>query len=437
MKRMLALLTALLLLTPLARAEAGQPFPVYLNSTALLTDGTGREIVPPGTYDAIIPLEGQLSRYAAGRTENGVQRFGLMNEAGELLTAVEYDLLVDAGGEIVCARDGLYGLLNADGTVKVEPAYTSIVPNGEGGALALKTDCWDDQPDGVYLIDAQGHETAAGIKTLFLFDSAFSEGRMSLLSAENSRCGYVDAQGQWLVRPQFAYAAEFRDGLAIASITSGFGVIDEAGNWVLTPRYSLIWRTDDAFIATEGTSACVAFDAATLEERFRVTGSSLYAYDDGDRVVVVDDEATRLYGADGALLFTASPLATLKSGETGLIIAEDGPWGSPRATLHASDGAALSEARQGIDLLGLVDGAEYFSWFEMDAQPGEDPEAEWEYDPYSVRFGLMDSTGAALTDAVFTSLMPGDGTCLVAETEDAVGLIDTRGEWIAKWDMEN
>ena len=206
---LLGTLTALLLLTPLARAEAGQPFPVYLKSTALLTDGTGREIVPPGTYDAIIPLEGQLSRYAAGRTENGVQRFGLMNEAGELLTAVEYDLLVDAGGEIVCARDGLYGLLNADGTVKVEPTYTSIVPNGEGGALALKTDCWDDQPDGVYVIDAQGHETAAAIKTLFLFDSAFSEGRMSLLSAENGRCGYVDAQGQWLVRPQFAYAADF------------------------------------------------------------------------------------------------------------------------------------------------------------------------------------------------------------------------------------
>ena len=65
----------------------------------------------------------------------------------------------------------------------------------------------------------------------------FSDGLMPLISAENNLYGYVDASGQWAIRPQFAYAGPFIEGRALASLTTGYGLIDDTGNWVLTPKY--------------------------------------------------------------------------------------------------------------------------------------------------------------------------------------------------------
>ena len=47
-----------------------------------------------------------------------------------------------------------------------EPLYTQLVSNGAGGFLALTTDCFDDQSDGLYLVDAAGGQTATGVQTL-------------------------------------------------------------------------------------------------------------------------------------------------------------------------------------------------------------------------------------------------------------------------------
>ena len=53
-----------------------------------------------------------------------------------------------------------------------------------------------------------------------------------------------------------------------------------------------------------------------------------------------------------------------------------------------------------------------------------------------MRYGLMDAAGNALTEAEFSELLPAGGACFTVETMDAAGLIDTKGEWIAKWTDE-
>ena len=437
-----ALLACLLALLPSALSESPAALiPIYLDGSAMLADASGREIVPPGVYTDFYHLnvpdgDAAAAYLAAGKEVDGNTLFGLMDTQGNLLSPVEYDTLLYEGGMIICGKDGLYGVLGLDGKVLIEPEYTSLIPNGEGGLLALKTDWWDDQPDGVYAIDASGAESATGVKTLFLFDSFFSEGKLALLSAENNRYGYVDAQGQWAVRPQFAFAMEFNGGLAVASISSGYGVIDVNGNWVMTPRYSLIWRTDDLIVAMEGNEACTVFDAATLENKFRVTGSNVFAYDDGERLVITDDEATRLYDSDGTLLFTGSATATISSDESGMFVVSDGPWGSPSARLYAADGTPQGEARQSIFPLGSVNGAAYFGYLEMEATPSDTETDAWDYDPYSIHYGLLNASGEAVTEAIFTNLQFGSDSCFLANTEDAGGLIDVNGEWIAKWEYE-
>ena len=97
------------------------------------------------------------------------------------------------------------------GEALTEAAYTQLVSNGEGGFLALTTDCYDDISDGLYRIDEAGAASATGVQTLGEL-SWFSDGLMPLLSAENNLYGYVDAAGQWAIRPQFTYAGPFLRG---------------------------------------------------------------------------------------------------------------------------------------------------------------------------------------------------------------------------------
>ena len=440
LKKQIIIWAVCLILTalPLSFAEADDaPVPLYLGDEALLVGPDGREIVPPGEYAAIISLnaaDDEPPLYAAGIEANGALRFCLMDAAGQALTEPIYDVLSRENGLICCQRDDLFGVLDADGTERIPPLYTALVPNGEGGLLALKTDCWDDQPDGVYVVDGNGVETAAGVKTVFLFDSVFSEGKMPLFSAENSRYGYVDPQGQWIIRPQFTYASDFTDGKASASSASGYGVIDGNGNWVLTPRYALVWRCEDTFIAVDGSEACIVFDAATLSQRFRVDGKDLYVYDDETNITVVDDESARLYALDGTLLYTAGPLATLFLTPGGRIVVEDGPWGSACAQLIGPDGAPVGEPCQSIFFLGGIDGAEYFGYMVMDAEPGAEEGDLWNYDPYSIHYGLMDENGVHITEALFDNIEIVNGSCFAVGAGESAGLIDVEGKWIARWD---
>lgn len=136
-------------------------------------------------------------------------------------------------------------------------------PTGQGGFLALNTDCFDGQPDGLYLLDAQGNSTATGVKTVGMLDQDFREGLMPLLSAENNLYGYVDASGQWAVRPQFAYASSFLNGRAVASLSTGYGLIDLTGNWVLTPKYAtLVYDDAKLAVAVQDDSPVLGFDPA-------------------------------------------------------------------------------------------------------------------------------------------------------------------------------
>ena len=74
--------------------------------------------------------------------------------------------------------------------------------------------------------DETGAVSATGVQTLGALNW-FSDGLMPLISAENNLYGYVDASGQWAIRPQFAYAGPFIEGRALASLTTGYGLIED------------------------------------------------------------------------------------------------------------------------------------------------------------------------------------------------------------------
>jgi hypothetical protein len=51
----------------------------------------------------------------------------------------------------------------------------------------------------------------------------------------NERRGYIDKSGSLIIQPQFDYAQDFNNGLALVKIKNKIGYIDSSGNFVWEP----------------------------------------------------------------------------------------------------------------------------------------------------------------------------------------------------------
>ena len=79
----------------------------------------------------------------------------------------------------------------------------------------------------------------------------FSEGLGAVV--ENGRMGFIDHQGNWVIRPQFYYTGwgveyVFKNGICTVKDTCGlFGIIDREGKWVLPPQYTKVQRKEHGY----------------------------------------------------------------------------------------------------------------------------------------------------------------------------------------------
>ena len=55
--------------------------------------------------------------------------------------------------------------------------------------------------------------------------------------SEDSRWGYVDMQGRFVIAPRFERALGFSEGLARVRVNGCWGYIDAAGNMLIPPRF--------------------------------------------------------------------------------------------------------------------------------------------------------------------------------------------------------
>ena len=434
-KRLAAVLLVALLLFSTASAAS---VAVNFYDTAALVSVDGAEIIAPGTYDFIFALDDAGELFSGGNKEGGVYRYALLSATGERLTGLAYNMLTLEDGVVVFTQDGRYGAMTTAGEVLAEASYTQLVSNGAGGFLALTTDCFDDQGDGLYLIDTAGTVSATGVQTLGTLNW-FSNGLMPLISAENNLYGYVDASGQWAIRPQFSYAGPFIEGRALASLTTGYGIIDGTGNWVLTPKYpDLTFEEEGMALAVETDGSATAFDPATSTQLFHIDGGpgTYYAAYDGV-IQAFDAEKTRLYDYTGRLVHQGSAQANYTRGVNGQYILTDGPWGAACCRLVNADGTLAEGAWQSLFPLFVLDGKGYYGFMAFDATPvyvEELGEEQYEWSQDSVRYGVIDGTGATVLEARYDSLSAAlDGRLLVREG-DAQGLIDVEGNWLYQLD---
>ena len=219
-------------------------------------DQTGRIVIPPRFSGEQVSEPG-FSEGLAAVYVDGIHKWGYIDKSGNFVIEPQFA----AAGPFLQGRamvgiaqpswsiDYKWGFIDTDGRWIAKPQYKSAGQFSEGLAPVLVK-------DKVGFVDLQGQMV---IKPQFDPDgtggcalsgrvgaSEFSEGlaAVQLRNQEWSKSwGFIDRQGNWVIRPAFACAAPFSEGLALVGVRDEqghwlYGYIDKTGATVIKPQFS-------------------------------------------------------------------------------------------------------------------------------------------------------------------------------------------------------
>jgi hypothetical protein len=170
-------------------------------------------------------------------------KWGYVDRTGKLVIEPKYDNEAFFGDGVAVVMSGL----NVEAAMRTKPRGNTVVvlPGPEG----IK---WE-------IIDTSG-KTLAELPRGNYRDSFFSDGLARIPGWEEGKgsvYGYMDKAGRVVIKPQFANAGLFREGLADACVESArCGFIDRAGKFVVPPLYKEVrpFSEDFASVVTQGDS---------------------------------------------------------------------------------------------------------------------------------------------------------------------------------------
>ena len=451
------LLIMLLWSVPMGQAgEAAGHFavPLQLRGRMVLVGSDGAELTAGREYSSIESIaNGEVAPeeelFAARRLDDEQgRRVLLMDSRGNELSESVYDYLIQENGWIRYQQNGLQGAMDREGNDIIACQYTMLVPNGEGGYLAIDGVPYDDQPDGVYYVDVQGAQMPTGALVLSGLGE-FSEGLCTATSAQSGRVGYLDAKGNWAISAQFEYGGLFRNGRAEVCIESGYGVIDAQGNWLLTPKYTFVstgFGDGNIIIASQDDREVLMIDPRTYRTNVTFKGDPIYFRWYYDRNYVV------LYRNDKVELVDEEGIVRMETGADGNFethyqmgnraIMRSGVWGEVNAYLVDADtGEELAGPYREMTLLMIDElGEPYFAFsdFEIIREEEADGYTEIFEVPYTRRGGLIDGDGQfVIPMGQFMELQAAGHGLLYARTLYDIGLVDLSGNWIACYSNED
>jgi hypothetical protein len=150
--------------------------------------------------------------FSEGRAEVTIgHKSGFIDQSGKVVVPLKYDMVWPF-------QDGLARVRND-------------IPNGT--VMTME----GDQPDYRYqygFVDRQGNEV---IPLQFEEATYFFEGYAMAVPVEFKLFGIIDKQGRFVHVPEFEDGGEFHDGLARACLNSKCGYVDTSGAWVIPPSF--------------------------------------------------------------------------------------------------------------------------------------------------------------------------------------------------------
>ena len=414
MKKMITFALCMLLLLCSASAAVS----VRMEDTAALLHADGREIVSAGIYEDIVPLGKDL--FAAGN----FGMYALMDEAGALLTDVAYSQIRVEDGMIIAEREGKWGLLHADGSLRSAFDYTLIVPGASGNCWALLGDPNDMESDKLYRIDPDGRQHATRVYVRAI-DRQASEGMISVLIPGSGKYGYCDALGRMAIPARYEYAGKFTNGLAAVVQGGKYGAINRDGEIVIPPEYDFLEISEAGFvIAAKNREAAHVFDMLG-EQIARYSGEDVYIALVGAGYAVVDSSFLYVYDAKGDMLLEAPADSVVMEGVDGQLIISEGMWGEECVYLNGSE-----RKWQNLYPLGTIEDEPVYAAMRanvgryMNDKLGE---IQLSTDMDSARYGVTDGRGDLLLECEYISIENIGEDRLLGRTEDGWQMMDIAG----------
>ena len=469
---------AVALLSASAAAEWEGTFAIYDAQGSMLFSQEGELLVPRGAYVNLYcvspedcPREQRLF-YAQPATpvempgtlrEDEDLPGALMDAQGNLLTEAEYSAFThywQEGVVIFCQADR-YGAMDTSGRVLLEAKYTSLVPNGEGGFLGTPESTLRYGEDGypywaeLYRIDGDGREVSLGYTTSPYGLSTFSEGlcAVSIEVGEAQMYGYLNAQGEIAIEPQFQWANAFSNGLAeVTTLEGKQGLLRPDGSWALEPVYmqfASLYRegksfAGETFLAWPDAHTIAVMDCKTLEtyKTFRApqaeyfsgyaVNESLYSISDGTRTAMCDARGKILFSFSNADGIYVDGYYGRTDGTPARMVRTQGDWPEGSAWLIAMDGSEVSGPYQSLSCVSwygdqgryMVASYETMTIQLEDGSTYQTPLGE------TYRYGLIDQDGKEILPVRYRALYECAPGLYWAREADFSGLLDEAGNWI-------
>jgi len=222
-------------LAPVQASGSGDPW--------IFIDEEGVQVVPGLFGDASVFVGG----LAPVQQQDGDKRYGFINKQGEYIIEPQFYLASvfsqDEGLAVVMPEQGsLMGYISTKGGIVIEPQFAYAGTFAEGLAT-------------VKMSNVQGRDDWGAINTLgeVVIPCEFGEiGRFSggLAPAckmdEETKTrlwGFIDAQGQWVIEPQYTSADTF-SAEGLAAVNTGtvdkprWGFVNTDGSVAIEPRFS-------------------------------------------------------------------------------------------------------------------------------------------------------------------------------------------------------
>ncbi|OSB14910.1 WG repeat-containing protein [Clostridium botulinum] len=169
------------------------------------------------------------------------ERFNIINEKGEeLIPKTEnYSYIGNFKegraqyGVIDSNKGYLYGYLDREGRIIIPAQYEYGNDFYEGKAVVRIKE------NEYALINIKGE-----ILNKYEYASVgnLREGLLSFKKNMGEKYGFIDEDGNVVIKPQFTYAQNFSEGRSVVNVSgnimNNYGVIDKEGNYIITPKYN-------------------------------------------------------------------------------------------------------------------------------------------------------------------------------------------------------
>ena len=209
-------------------------------SKAIYIDKSGKTVIDASRYETAGDFSDGLAPVKVPR-----QGWGFIDKTGALVIAPKFESTLGfKEGLAPVLVAGKWGFINRDGALVIENQFDWVAHFSEGVAIVERPS--GSRADSEFLVIDTTGQILANLDekklSVDIDNARFSEGLLAVFSQEKKARGYINKSWEFVIQPQFAWAAPFSEGLARVAVVEDemekLGFIDTQGKFVVPPTFS-------------------------------------------------------------------------------------------------------------------------------------------------------------------------------------------------------